>query len=191
MPGTAADSSPGLLINHPRRYELFSSLALPLVRRRLFQRLAGRSGVRPGDRVLDIGCGTGALTLAVAAAVSPGGSVLGVDPSEPMVEHARRLAARRGANASFALGTAQELDAADGSFDAVVTSFAVHHVRADRRERAFAEMFRVLRPGGRLLVADFRRPAGRHRGMIAAAGFTGLARGRELPFARWITATRP
>ncbi|MDG9701343.1 class I SAM-dependent methyltransferase [Streptomyces sp. DH37] len=187
---TAADS-PGLVITRPRGYELFSSLALPLVRRRMFAKLAERAGLGPGDRVLDVGCGTGALTRAVAPAVAPGGRVLGIDPSPQMIGYARRRAERRGDGGAFALGAAQELDAGDGSFDAVVTSFAVHHVRADRRERAFAEMFRVLRPGGRLMVADFRGHAERHREMIAAAGFTGLARGRVFPVAHWITAVRP
>ncbi|GAA2424767.1 class I SAM-dependent methyltransferase [Streptomyces macrosporus] len=178
-------------MTHPRRYELAGSLLLPWIRRRMFVRLAERAGVGPGDRVLDVGCGTGALTRAVAAAVSPGGSVLGVDPSRQMVEYARRRAERRGENSSFALGVAQELDAEDGSFDAVVSSFAVHHVPEDRRERAFAEMFRVLRPGGRLLVADFRGHAERHAAMVARAGFVDLARGRVFPMAHWITAVRP
>lgn len=187
----AKGNGPGIVIDHPRRYELFSSLALPGVRRRMFARLAERAGTRPGDRVLDIGCGTGALTRAVAATVAPGGGVLGIDPSSRMVGYARDRARRRGENSEFAVGTAQEIDVPDGSFDAVVTSFAVHHVREDGRERAFAEMFRVLRPGGRLMVADFRGHAERHSEMISAAGFTGLARGRVRPVAHWITAVRP
>ncbi|HZG04515.1 MAG TPA: methyltransferase domain-containing protein [Streptomyces sp.] len=190
MPDTGSDS-PGILLTHPRRYELAGSLALPWLRRRMFARLAERAGVGPGDRVLDVGCGTGALTRAVAAAVAPGGSVLGIDPSPPMVQYARRRAERRGENSSFALGTAQEIDAGDGSFDAVVSSFAVHHVPARLRERAFAEMFRVLRPGGHLLVADFRGHLDGYRALVPGAGFTGITRGRVFPLAHWIAAVRP
>jgi ubiquinone/menaquinone biosynthesis C-methylase UbiE len=94
----------------------------------------------------------------LADAVSPSGRVTGIDPSGRAVAYATR---RAPSNCSLAVGVAQDLGMPDASFDVVTSTLAMHHVPEAERQAAFAEMFRVLRPGGRLLVADFRPVGGR------------------------------
>lgn len=152
----AEHADAGGTIDHPRAYELVAGAGFLGRRREVFTRLAALSGVRSGHRVLDVGCGTGYLTRILAPVVGPDGQVTGVDPSTPMIEYARR---RAPANCSYLVGEGQALDLPDAAFDTVVSSLAVHHMPAAARGAALREMFRVLRPGGRLLIAEFRPPA--------------------------------
>jgi ubiquinone/menaquinone biosynthesis C-methylase UbiE len=128
-------------------------------RRRVFTRLVVHSGARPGDRVLDVGCGTGYCTRLLAEAVAPDGTAHGVDPSGDAITQARRLT--RLASCSFSSGIAEALDAPDGTYDVVVSSLMIHHLPETLRPQAIAEMYRVLRPGGSVLIAEFRPPASR------------------------------
>ncbi|MCK2240651.1 MULTISPECIES: class I SAM-dependent methyltransferase [unclassified Crossiella] len=156
--GKPRPDAPGA-IRRARAYELFSAVSFAGRRRRIFGRLVTLAGVAPGDRVLDLGCGPGYLTALAARAAAPGGHALGIDPSGPMIEQARRL--RAGVRCSFELGRAEAIEAPEGSVDVVLSSLAIHHIPEGVRGAAFAEMYRVLRPGGRLLIADFRPPRGR------------------------------
>ncbi|TDE42856.1 class I SAM-dependent methyltransferase [Nonomuraea mesophila] len=142
-------------IDHPRAYELFSRLGYAGRRRLVFTQLAALAGAGPGDRVLDVGCGTGYLTRRLAPLVAPGGRVVGVDPAPRMIAYARH---RSPANCVYLVGEGQSLDIPGGPFDVVVSSLAVHHIPPEARETAVREMFRVLRPGGRLLIAELRPP---------------------------------
>jgi ubiquinone/menaquinone biosynthesis C-methylase UbiE len=165
--GKAHSDAPGA-ISHAFAYELFSAATFAGRRRRIFNQLVELADVTAGDEVLDIGCGPGYLTALAAQAALPGGRTVGVDVSEPMIAQAQRL--RASGNCSFQLGRAEALESADASFDVVVSSLAVHHIPEEVRAAAFAEMFRVLRPGGRALIADFRPPQGRlARHLIGAA----------------------
>jgi ubiquinone/menaquinone biosynthesis C-methylase UbiE len=180
-------------------YELTTAIAFRGRRRSVYRRVVALSGARPGDQVLDIGCNAGYLARLLAAAVTPGGQVTGVDPAEPAIAHATR---RAPANATFTVGTAQDLRWPDASFDVVTSTLAVHHIPEADRAAAFGEVFRVIRPGGRLLVADFR-PSRRHRGphgmkhargidlaaLAEAAGFRVEASG-DLPLLHYIRAVR-
>jgi ubiquinone/menaquinone biosynthesis C-methylase UbiE len=200
---------PGV-ITYARAYELLSVAVFAGSRRRTFGRLVDLAGVTPGDRVLDVGCGPGYLTALAAEAAAPGGSAVGIDPSVPMIDQARRM--RGAANCSFEVGRAEALDAADGAFDVVVSSLAVHHIPEAVRATAFAEVFRVLRPGGRILLADFRppssrlgrhlvgvtagpgmrdNPVGRIAPMLAGAGFTVEAESRVGGFLHCVRAGKP
>jgi len=85
----------------------------------------------PTDKILDVGCGTGTLTLMIAETLTEPGSVTGIDAAERMIEIARKKAARRGTlPASFQVGIAEELEFPDASFDMVVNSMFLHHVAA-------------------------------------------------------------
>ncbi len=123
-----------------------------------------------------MGCGTGYLTRILAPVAGPTGQVTGVDASPAMVEHARR---RAPANCRYLVGVGQTLDLPDMSFDIVVSSLAVHHMPAGERGAAVREMFRVLRPGGRLLIAEFRPPTGRLANRLAGL-LTGPAMRHDL-----------
>jgi arsenite methyltransferase len=119
------------------------------------QRRAVRAALalREGERVLDIGSGAGLLTREVAAEVGARGSVVGIDPSESMLALARRRRAPDGAaEPRFVAGDANALPFADGGFDAVVATQVYEYVQD--MPAALGEAFRVLRPGGRLLVLD-------------------------------------
>jgi SAM-dependent methyltransferase len=109
--------------------------------------LCEAAGVASGQRVLDVGCGTGALTLAAAERVAPGGSAVGLDPNPEMLAVARR---KSGAIA-WREGRAEALPFAAASFDAVLSQFAMMFF--DERVAALREMHRVLRAGGRMVVA--------------------------------------
>jgi ubiquinone/menaquinone biosynthesis C-methylase UbiE len=104
------------------------------------------------ERVLDIGAGTGLLTIAVAPRVA---HVVAVDTSPAMCRHLETELARRSIdNADVLLGSASELPLADNSVDLVVSNYCFHHLNDEDKHRALAEAIRVLRPNGRLAVGD-------------------------------------
>lgn len=109
--------------------------------------LCDAANITSGQRVLDVACGTGALTVAVAERVSPGGTVLGIDANPEMLEVARR----KHPDIEWHDGHAEALPFADASFDAVVSQFGLMFF--GDRVAALREMQRVLRPGGHLAVA--------------------------------------
>ncbi|KAB8191818.1 methyltransferase domain-containing protein [Nonomuraea phyllanthi] len=146
----------GGTIDRPRTYEALGSIAFLGGRRAAFTRVAAAARPRAGDRVLDVGCGTGYLSRILSPVVTPSGHVTGLDPSPAMVEYATRHAP---ANCTYVVGEGQRLPFPDASFDLVVSSLAVHHMPAGARPEALRQMCRVLRPGGRLLIAEFRPPA--------------------------------
>lgn len=128
--------------------------------RALREAMLERARISPGERVLDVGCGTGTLALAARRRVGAAGTVHGVDAAAEMVARAQQKAARAGLAAAFDVAPADALPFPHGAFDAVLCTLVVHHLPAGLRPRAIAEMRRVLRPGGRLLVVDFARKDG-------------------------------
>ncbi|HEY1778571.1 MAG TPA: methyltransferase domain-containing protein [Solirubrobacteraceae bacterium] len=104
----------------------------------------------PSERWLDVACGPGIISRALAAGA---GAVHGVDLTEAMVDVARREASAAGlANTTFACGDATALELADASFDGAVARFTIHHLPAPAR--LLEELARVVRPGGRIVIAD-------------------------------------
>jgi demethylmenaquinone methyltransferase / 2-methoxy-6-polyprenyl-1,4-benzoquinol methylase len=118
---------------------------------RRWRRETAAAVVRPGDRVLDVCCGTGDLALAAAAA---GGRVTGVDFSERMLERARR----KSAAVEWLQADALALPFAEGSFDAATAGFGVRNF--EDLDTGLRELHRVLRPGGRLGVLEITQPQG-------------------------------
>ena len=109
--------------------------------------------LRGGEAVLDAGCGPGADVLEIAGIVGRAGRVTGIDVSEAMILEARRRAAGLGLPVEFEVGDAQGLRFGDGTFDACRTERMLMHV--PDAAKALAEMIRVTRPGGRVVVFDF------------------------------------
>lgn len=196
----------GTTIDHFRLNELVSQIAFGGRRSHVYRQIVTLAAVRPGDSVLDVGSSSGYLAMKLAATAGPAGQIVGVDPSEAAIAYARRRALP---TMTFTVGTAQDLDLADSSFDVVTCTLAIHHIPARKREAAFAAMYRVTKPGGRLLAADFdpsRRPLRLHPGgrrmrgaaatvgpleeLAATAGYRIESTGR-LPLLRYVLAIRP
>lgn len=121
------------------------------------EQLAARAALVPGQRVLDLGTGTGSVALRAAALVTPGGQVSGVDISSEMLALAQQRAVALGlTNCSFHEGRGEALPAADGAFDVLLASLSLMYV-IDRAAAA-REIARVLRPGGRFVAAVWAGP---------------------------------
>jgi len=117
------------------------------------RRAADLAELSPGDRALDVATGTGDLALELSTRVAPGGEVVGVDFSEKMLELAR---AKGGPRVRFESGNALALDYADDEFDAATVGFGARNF--SDLDRGLAEMARVVRPGGRVVVLEITIP---------------------------------
>jgi ubiquinone/menaquinone biosynthesis C-methylase UbiE len=124
--------------------------------RELRQRTANLARIQPGEQVLDVGCGTGTLAMEVARRVGRAGRVAGVDPGTEQIARARWKAARRNLPVDFQIGVIEQLPFPDQTFDVVLSTLMMHHLPADLKRQGLAEIARVLKPGGRLVIADFK-----------------------------------
>jgi len=131
--------------------------------------MIGLARLRGGGRVLDVGCGTGNLLRATGKR-HPDVELVGVDPDLKMLARAESKTRRAGVKVRLDRGFAQELAFPDGSFDVVFSSLMLHHLDQAAKDEMLAEVRRVLRPDGVLVLADIRQEAAAER--IAAAGFT-------------------
>jgi ubiquinone/menaquinone biosynthesis C-methylase UbiE len=112
------------------------------------------AALQPGESVLDVGCGTGSLTLMAAEQVGPDARVAGIDASPEMIEQARKKALKKKRDVDFRVAPIEQLPFADADFDVVLSSLMLHHLPDDLKDQGLAEVRRVLKPGGRLIVLD-------------------------------------
>jgi SAM-dependent methyltransferase len=129
--------------------EVYDRFFVPALFGQWPERLLDAGGVRPGHRVLDIGCGTGAVARAAAERVGPSGAVVGVDRNAGMLAVARRAPEA----VTWQLAVAERLPLPDASFDRVVCAFALMFL--DDAPAALREMARVLAPGGTVVLATW------------------------------------
>jgi ubiquinone/menaquinone biosynthesis C-methylase UbiE len=119
-------------------------------------RLLEQAAIGDGDRVLDLGCGTGTLAV-MAKQASPGAEVTGLDADPEVLEQATEKAKRAEVAIAFRQGMSNELPYEDASFDRVLSSLFFHHLSGADKRTTLAEVTRVLKPRGELHVADFGR----------------------------------
>jgi len=130
------------------------------------ERLLAQARLLAGQRVLDLGCGTGTLAIAARRA-QPCAEVHGVDADPAMLGRARRKATAAAVDVAFTQARAEALPFADRTFDAVLSTLFFHHLPAAPKARAIGEVVRVLRPGGAVHVADWGRPTSLALGALA------------------------
>ncbi len=138
------------------RYDLMNSVMTAGMHHRWRERTADLAQVGPGDSALDVCCGTGDLALELAGRVRPRGRVVGLDFSAPMLELAEAKSRNGAMPVAWLQGNALELPFDAGEFDAATVGFGVRNV-VDL-ERAIAEMARVVRPGGRVVILEITTP---------------------------------
>jgi ubiquinone/menaquinone biosynthesis C-methylase UbiE len=179
----------GRTISWGNRYDLTVQLLMLGQAGRMYARIADRTAVQPGDRVLDVACGTGSLALVLAGRVGPSGIVAGVDASPEMIAQARQKARRKRLVIDFRVEAVEAMAFADETFDRVVSSLAFHHFPGDLKRQALESTLRVLKPGGSILIVDVA--SGRHIPMhgrlrsgvqdlahlLQVTGFTGVTGG--------------
>ena len=156
----------GRLIHGARGYDLLVWLLMLGREGRFRARTLDFAGVRAGERVLDVGCGTGTLAIAAKQRVGATAMVAGVDASAEMIERARRKAEGVRVDVDFRIAAAEAMPWPDASFDVAICSMMLHHLPRETRERCLREVRRVLTPRGRLFIVEFSITEPR-RGIIA------------------------
>ena len=151
--------STGAIIHAASKYDLHTTLMGLGVNRSNSRMIIEMARIKPGDTVLDLGCGSGNLTLTAQNYTGRSGSVYGIDGSPEMIDVARQKAQQSGSSAIFEIGLIENLRFPDSTFDVVISRLVMHHLPEDLKRRGLAEALRVLKPGGLLFVADFKMPS--------------------------------
>lgn len=138
--------------------DVFLPLYDPIVRLMGFdsvrRELVSRANIEAGQRILDIGCGTGTLVVKLKRQYTAA-QVVGLDPDANALQRAHIKAARAGVSVELEQGFADELPYQSESFDRVFSSFMFHHLNTQERENMLREVLRVLKPGGSFHLVDF------------------------------------
>ncbi len=154
----------GTTIRQARFYDVFVGLLTGGRSRRLYGEILTLARLQPGENVLDVGCGTGSLAILAGQTAGAETAIHGIDPAIAMVERARQKAKQAAVEVDFQPGAAEAIPFPDSTMDLVMNSLMIHHLPLDLRLAALREMYRVLKPGGRLLIVDFEPPrAGLYR----------------------------
>lgn len=145
----------GLVLHEAVFYDLYIWLVTLGRERSLREGMLHFAHLRPGESILDVGCGTGTLAIAAKRQVGITGRVYGVDASPEMIVRAEKKAKKAGLEVVFKKAFAQKLPFPDAQFDVVLTTVMLHHLPRTARQELAVEMRRVLKPGGRVLAIDF------------------------------------
>jgi ubiquinone/menaquinone biosynthesis C-methylase UbiE len=119
--------------------------------------LLDQAALRPLTRVLEIGCGTGSLSILIKR-LHPDVEVVGLDPDPKGLARAKRKAERAGVSIQFDQGFSDSLPYDEGTFDYVFSSMMFHHLKLEEKEKALREVRRVLKPGALFALLDFKKP---------------------------------
>jgi demethylmenaquinone methyltransferase/2-methoxy-6-polyprenyl-1,4-benzoquinol methylase/phosphoethanolamine N-methyltransferase len=148
----SAPHTRGSVIHWARAYDVLTRLIGAGPRSAARTATIDHAALQSGEKVLDVGCGPGIMTLLAAERVGATGEAHGIDPSPAMIKLAAEKAAKARTGATFREGVIEKLPYADGSFDAVLSSLMLHHLPDELRQTGFGEIARVLKPGGRLVA---------------------------------------
>lgn len=159
-------TTPGIILHRPASYDLLLFLLTLGRESSLRRRILRLAHLAPGEHVLDIGCGTGTTALEASKIVGPKGSVNGIDASAEMISRARKKALRSKREVEFTQAFVDSLPFFNEQFDLVVSTLMLHHLPSQIRRECAAEVRRVLKPGGRVLVVDFTTAPGT-KGIVA------------------------
>ena len=150
----------GRLIRWASIYDVTVNLMTLGQASRLRRMTVDQALLQPGETLLDVGCGTGGVTIPAKIQVGENGSAAGIDPAPEMIAVARRKAKRAGIEIDFRVGVIESLPFPDETFDVVTSSLMMHHLPQHLQVKGLAEIWRTLKPGGRILIADMMRPSG-------------------------------
>jgi demethylmenaquinone methyltransferase/2-methoxy-6-polyprenyl-1,4-benzoquinol methylase/phosphoethanolamine N-methyltransferase len=163
----------GRLIRWASLYDLTVNLMTFGHARRLRTLTVDQAQLKPGESVLDVGCGTGAVTIPAKMSVGKTGKAAGIDPAPEMIAVARQKAKRAGLEIDFRVGVIESLPFADNTFDAVTSSLMMHHLTDELRVKGLEEIWRTLKPGGSAFKKFFTA-ALLHHGHVVEFGLQDL-----------------
>ncbi|NIM49033.1 MAG: methyltransferase domain-containing protein [Gemmatimonadales bacterium] len=153
-----APATRGIRIRWARCYDAMNRLNFLGREGRFRERTVDLAAIARGETVLDVGCGTGNLTMAAKVRAGADGTVWGIDAAPEMIQEAERKAAEKQLDVRYQVALIEDIPFPDGEFDVVLSSLMLHHLPRDLKRQGVAEISRVLKPGGRFVAVDVDPP---------------------------------